>query len=265
MYYIYKIENLVNHKKYIGLTNNIRRRYLRHFSDLKRGCHDNSFLQKEYNIYGKENFSFEEIFCGDISAKEIGEKEKYYIKFYDSFHNGYNQNEGGDFGPANGGSHLIETDILNILSVLEFMSRPGQILSDMYGVSKTTISRIKHGENHSQYKEKYEKMPVEQRKAIYELFCETTNFYEQKVNTTIIATNRRMTKEQVFMVLANEEFGRPIPLKRLARWWGVQGHALQCILKGVSYKDYVFEYNKLRDEKKEEIVSLLRNQQQQTS
>ena len=58
MYYIYKIENLVNHKKYIGLTNNIARRKCRHFGDLKRGVHDNQFLQKEYNIYGLENFSF---------------------------------------------------------------------------------------------------------------------------------------------------------------------------------------------------------------
>ena len=55
MYYIYKIENLVNHKKYIGLTNNIARRRARHFTDLRRKVHDNSFLQKEFNIY-KENY-----------------------------------------------------------------------------------------------------------------------------------------------------------------------------------------------------------------
>ena len=265
MYYIYKIENLINHKKYIGLTNNIQRRYLRHFSDLKRGCHDNSFLQKEYNIYGKDNFSFEQIFEGDISSKEISEKEKYYIKLYDSFHNGYNQNEGGNFGPTNGGSHLIETDVLNILAALEFMSRPGQILSDMFGVTKTTISRIKHGVSHIQYKEKYDKMSYEQRKAIYDIFCETTSFYEKKVQTTIIKSNRKMTKEQVFMVLLNEELGRKIPLKRLARWWGFNGKALMSILQEKSYKDYILEYSKLTQDQKEEIVSLLSNQQQQTS
>ena len=90
MYYIYKIENKINHKKYIGLTNNVMRRKMRHFSDLKRNCHDNSFLQKEYNIYGEENFSFEIIYMDDISAQEIGDKEKYYISFYDSYQNGYN-------------------------------------------------------------------------------------------------------------------------------------------------------------------------------
>ena len=44
MYYIYKIENLKNGKKYIGLTNNIQRRRSRHFTDLKCNRHDNSFL-----------------------------------------------------------------------------------------------------------------------------------------------------------------------------------------------------------------------------
>ena len=34
MYFIYKIENLKNHKKYIGLTNNVARRRARHFTDL---------------------------------------------------------------------------------------------------------------------------------------------------------------------------------------------------------------------------------------
>jgi hypothetical protein len=41
------------------------------------------------------------------------------------------------------------------------MSRPGQILSTMYNVSRTTISRIKKGENHSQYKQQYDSLPLE--------------------------------------------------------------------------------------------------------
>lgn len=214
MYYIYKIENLQNHKKYIGLTNNISRRRSRHFTDLKCNRHDNSFLQKEYNIYGKENFSFEVVFSGDVNYETISEKERYYIAYYDSYKNGYNQNEGGNFGPSNGGSHLTESDILNILSALEFMSRPGQVLSDIYGVSKTTISRIKKGENHIQYKEKYEKMSLEERQEIYRIFCDSYNFYEKKVTTTILKTKRKLSKEQVFMIYANEEQDkRIVPIK----------------------------------------------------
>lgn len=265
MYFIYKIENNINHKKYIGLTNNIVRRKLRHFTDLRQNRHDNSFLQKEYNIYGDDNFTFEILFQGDVNEKEIGELEKYYINYFDSYKNGYNQNEGGNFGPSNGGSKLIQSDILNILAALEFMSRPGQILSDMYDVSKTTISRIKKGVNHVQYKQLYDSLTYEERKAIYDLFCETTNFYEDKVNTTIIKSNRNLTKEQVYLVFLNEELNRPIPLKRLARFYGVDGKALQCILKGVSYKDYALSYSKITESEKQQLVSLLSNQQQQIS
>ena len=200
MYYIYKIENLLNHKKYIGLTNNIARRRARHFTDLRCGRHDNSFLQKEFLRDGENNFSFEIIFEGNVTSQEISEKEKYYIKLYDSYYNGYNQNEGGNFGPANGGSHLTKSDIFNILSALQFMSRPGQILADMYDVSRTTISRIKKGENHSQIKEEYDALSEDMKKSIYKIFCDSTNFYENKVNTTIIQSKRKLSKEQVFQI-----------------------------------------------------------------
>ena len=49
-YWFYKIENKINSKKYIGLTSNIARRQLRHFTDLLTQRHHNSFLQKEYNL-----------------------------------------------------------------------------------------------------------------------------------------------------------------------------------------------------------------------
>lgn len=259
MYYIYKIENLVNHKKYIGLTNCLARRRIRHFTDLRCHRHDNSFLQKEFDIYGEENFSFEKLFEGEISSEEISEKEKEYIKEYDSYRNGYNQNEGGNFGPSNGGSHLTQSDIFNICAALEFCSRPGQILSDIFNISKTTVSRIKHKENHSQYIQEYEQLPLEERKHIYKIFCDATNFYEKKINTTIIPNKRKLTKEQVFMVLYNFEHNI-IPRTRMAYIVGVKStYTLDCIKNGISYKDYVYEYNQLSDVEKEKIVSLFSN------
>lgn len=58
---IYQIVNLVNGKRYIGSSDNLRKRKYNHFNRLKRGKHDNSYLQRSYNKYGKENFKFEEI------------------------------------------------------------------------------------------------------------------------------------------------------------------------------------------------------------
>ena len=115
MYYIYKIENLINHKKYIGLTNNIARRWLRNFTDLRWNKHNNYFLKKEFDIYGQDNFLFTVEYQGEITEKEISYKEQEYIKKYDSYRNGYNQNPGGNFGESNGGTHLTQTAIYNIL------------------------------------------------------------------------------------------------------------------------------------------------------
>lgn len=257
MYYIYKIENQINHKKYIGLTNNIARRRNQHFSDLKRQCHCNSFLQKEFNIFGIENFTFNIEFSGDVTSDEISEKEREYIKKYDSYYNGYNQNEGGNFGPTNGGSHLTESDVLSILAVLDFQSKPGQVLADMFDVSRTTISRIKNGVNHNQYREKYNKMSLEEKKEIYNNFCESTNFIEQKVKTTIIKNKRQLDKQAIFMILYNKEH-KIIPTTHLAQKIGVKStNTITCVETGKSYKDYALEYTKLTNEQKSKIASLL--------
>ena len=259
MYYIYKIENLINHKKYIGLTNNVQRRRARHFTDLRCKRHDNSFLQKEFIKYGQDNFSFEVVYQGDITCEEIGEKEKEYIKYYDSYLNGYNQNEGGNFGPSNGGSHLTKSDIFNILSALEFMSRPGQILANMYDVTRTTISRIKKGENHCEIRDEYLNLPLEERKNIYNIFCESTNFYADKVNTTIIQSKRKLTEEQVHLILLNEEL-KKVPKVDLMKRFGIKSNnTFLCIIKGQSYKDFSLSYSKLTDVQKEQLASLLRN------
>lgn len=257
MYYIYKIENLVNHKKYIGLTNNIARRRSRHFTDLKYQHHSNSFLQKEYNIYGKDKFFFNIEFEGNITAQEIGEKEKEYIKYYDSYKNGYNQNEGGNFGPSNGGTQLTQSDIYNILAALEFMSRPGQILADIYEVSRTTISRIKRGINHCQYKEEYEQFSKKEREDIYKIFCESANLYDKKVHTTILQGKRKLTQEQVFLILLNEELNRPKSLSYLEKKFNVTNNTFYTILNGQSYKDFALDYLKLDQEQKKKLASLL--------
>lgn len=258
-YYIYKIENLENHKKYIGLTNNIQRRRARHFGDLRRQVHDNHFLQKEFNIYGQDNFSFSVEFEGECTDYEIGEKEKEYIKLYDSYRNGYNQNEGGNFGSSNGGTKLTQTDIYNILSCLEFCSKPGQILADMYEVSRTTISRIKRGENHIQYKNEYEKLPIEERQAIYKIFCDSTNFIENKVKQTTIQSKRCLTEKQVHSILYNFE-NKILTNREMANRVGVKStYTLDCIKKGLTYKDFVLSYKKLTLEQKEQLASLLSN------
>lgn len=61
LYYIpgvYLIVNLQNGKKYVGSSVNMYKRYIRHFWDLKNGKHRNTHLQRAYDKYGEENFTF---------------------------------------------------------------------------------------------------------------------------------------------------------------------------------------------------------------
>lgn len=92
---IYCIENLINGKKYIGLSVNIKRRFYEHRSDLNADKHYNSHLQNAWNTYGKDNFKFYVV--EECSPDMLSERERYYIKFFDlnnpSF--GYNADPGG--------------------------------------------------------------------------------------------------------------------------------------------------------------------------
>ncbi len=56
---IYKIENSVNQKVYIGSTNNFNYRKQTHFKLLKSNKHHSAKLQNAFNKYGEENFKFE--------------------------------------------------------------------------------------------------------------------------------------------------------------------------------------------------------------
>lgn len=95
MYYIYKVTNKTNGKIYIGQTNNFEKRKREHLSD-KRNNHQ--AFKRALNKYGEEGFEWEVI--DKCTTKEkINEKEKYYIKYYNSkVPNGYNIANGGEGG-----------------------------------------------------------------------------------------------------------------------------------------------------------------------
>lgn len=146
------------------------------------------------------------------------------------------------------------------MAALEFMSRPGQVLADMYEVTRTTISRIKKGINHCEVRKEYDSLPLEERKQIYKIFCESSNFYETKVNSTIIQTKRKLNEEQVHLIFLNEELGRPMSIADLMSKLKVKSsNTIYTILKGKSYKDFALTYQNLNNEQKNKLAKLLRN------
>lgn len=55
---IYLITCKTSNKRYVGSSNNIKRRWQKHVAELKRCNHDNRYLQNTWNKYGEESFEF---------------------------------------------------------------------------------------------------------------------------------------------------------------------------------------------------------------
>lgn len=92
---IYKIENLVNGKVYIGQTaRNIKHRKIHHFNALRGNYHSNKYLQRSWNKYGEENFIFKIIENVDID--KLDDREVYWINYYKNKAGVYNLDSGGN-------------------------------------------------------------------------------------------------------------------------------------------------------------------------
>ena len=92
---IYCIENIDTHKKYIGQSRHIYKRWSEHRSALNQNIHDNDYLQKAWNKYGESRFIF--YILEECSVESLNDKEIYYIDHFCSYDKsvGYNLRGGG--------------------------------------------------------------------------------------------------------------------------------------------------------------------------
>lgn len=87
---VYAIVNTLNNKVYIGSTiHRFSLRFATHRHLLVRGKHHSIHLQRAWNKYGAENFSFRILETCDEDQCLI--RELFYINKFDSYKNGYNR------------------------------------------------------------------------------------------------------------------------------------------------------------------------------
>ena len=93
---IYKYTNKINGHIYIGQAVDIKARIRGHrFSARHLEDKDSNMpIHKALRKYGEENFDIE--ILEECPKEKLNEREKYWIKYYDSYTNGYNANLGGD-------------------------------------------------------------------------------------------------------------------------------------------------------------------------
>lgn len=138
---IYKIENLLNGKVYIGQSIHIERRWQQHCQPSA-----NSAIANAIQKYGKENFSFQIIEECDESS--LNQKEAYYIKQFNSLvPNGYNIEEKTDNGNCYFIKYSKET-FLQIVEDLASTSKSIQDIADKYNLDVSFIYRLNRGEIH---------------------------------------------------------------------------------------------------------------------
>lgn len=148
---IYKIENKVNGKIYIGQSQDIERRFKQHINNafnLKYSGYGTKFYNS-IRKYGAENFELSII--EEVDKELLNEREKFYISKFDSWKNGLNTGPGGEvvstgYGENHGEAKLNNEKVLAIKE--ELLNRDGLTqyqLAEKYGVTQSSISHINSG------------------------------------------------------------------------------------------------------------------------
>lgn len=149
MYYIYCYTNRINNHKYVGQTNNLKRRQREHKSSSfnSNSCSYNDLFHKKIREYGYENFDcevLEKLYTSEISI--VNEREQYWIeklKTYCGYGQGYNMDLGGS-QPAVENRKLTDRQVQEVKEKIR-QGIPFIDLQKEYGVSATFLSNINHG------------------------------------------------------------------------------------------------------------------------
>lgn len=90
---IYKYQNKLNGKIYIGQSTDIERRYQQHLWDAEKRPEQGTGIDLAINKYGINNFTFEII--EQCNSDQLDERERFWIEYFNSYTDGYNRTPGG--------------------------------------------------------------------------------------------------------------------------------------------------------------------------
>lgn len=148
MHYIYCYTNKINNHKYVGQTNNYKRRIREHRScafDSKAFSY-NHLIHKKIREYGEENFGItilETIYSEN--AELVNERERFWIKEMNSFvgnGQGYNMDLGGN---NKENLRILNNEQIQIVKDKIKQGVPFIDIQNEFHVSASYLSSINHG------------------------------------------------------------------------------------------------------------------------
>ena len=203
---IYKIVNNINGKIYIGQSDNIARRWRQHRNRASFSTNDEHIvLYRAIKKYGINNFSFEVV--EECSREQLNEKEKYYIKLYNSeVPNGYNLTSGGN---SSFKMKLTLEQVKEIKELLKNTNISQTEIAEKFQVSQVTISDINIGEawitDNEEYPiRKYYKGPNHCKKC--GAICDRQSTYCIKCFPLILRKVERPSRDELKKLIRTETF-----------------------------------------------------------
>lgn len=178
---IYKIENIVNHKIYIGQTINPLKRWKEHKTSAKTN-HDNCPIHQAIKKYGEENFSFTILeWTENFNKREIELIKEYNCKVP----NGYNISSGGEnyimYGEDNPKNTIKENIVNKIIEELKNNNLSDRAIAKKYNTTDKIIADINHGITHYRKEISY---PIRIKKGLQKIKREELNTIKYLLKNT---------------------------------------------------------------------------------
>lgn len=215
---IYKITNLINMKFYIGLSNDIERRFMEHKTP-RNIIGKTTTLTKAFRKYGLENFRFE--ILEECKIEELAEREVYYIA---KLKPQYNMNEGGKGNPG----HKLSKELKAKLSQKAKEQWNAKSEDDKKFIKKVCLTGRKLGYMMSEEtKEKLRKANLGKTQSI------ETKIKRSESNKQSLKGNKNGNKRVVCIDKVTLEVVKEFEsLKQASEFYGIHPSCITGVLKG---------------------------------
>lgn len=236
---IYMVENMINHKKYIGQSKNIKKRFKSHHLVDYKNEHSPTYNTKFYQAirkYGIDNFRV--IILQLCKEEDLDELEIKFIKDFDTFKNGYNSTEGGQFWCPN--IHSKETE----LKRQQTREKNKSLMSENHPRAKLTNQQVWDirqryidGESinkiYQDFKDLYSNKQTFSRIVLGQTYKTVGNIPNKEY---IRYTNAKLTNAQVKEIRNSYKKGI-VSYRELGEKYGLSESSIAAIIKRETYKN----------------------------